>query len=184
MPVTHPPYQQPQQPPQPQQPQQPPYQQPQAQYQQPQYQQPVLAPSLAPTPLPPGYGYLLVEVSRGPYIVPAHNAGKVKIEGLSTGMKLGPGRWHIPVVAGWHTVKLTDLLGMPMVSTQPQLVQPGAATYVYFHVGAWRNRAKDAQGTDVTKFGMWSNYSFLLILLGVVLLACCALPAAFGAFSS
>ncbi|MEE3921440.1 hypothetical protein V2I01_33900 [Micromonospora sp. BRA006-A] len=35
----------------------------------------------------------------------------------------------------------------------------------------------DGYGTDVTRFGLWSNYSVMLVLLPVVGLACCG---AFG----
>jgi len=34
---------------------------------------------------------------------------------------------------------------------------------------------RDAQGTDVTKFGMWSNYTIMLIGFAVIALCCVGL---------
>ena len=59
------------------------------------------------------------------------------------------------------------------IVTTTLAVQPGAAHHLAFRFGGWRNRVYDGYGTDVTRFGMWSNYSVMLVLLAVVGVACC-----------
>ncbi|MFD0820732.1 hypothetical protein [Micromonospora zhanjiangensis] len=125
-----------------------------------------------PVPLPPGAGCLVVTVNRGPYIVPAPSTTKLKIDGQQVAIA-GPGTWYIPLPAGPHDVRYTDIFGIPMITTHGVTVQPGAACQLRFDFGVWRNRAYDGQGTDVTKFGLWSNYLIMLITIGVIGLVCC-----------
>jgi hypothetical protein len=124
-----------------------------------------------PIPLPAGAGCLVVSVNRGPYLVPVTATAKLKIDGREVSIS-GAGTWYIPVPAGPHEVRYTDLLGIPMVTTSV-IVQPGTACQLSFQFGAWRNRVYDGHGTDVTKFGMWSNYTILLITLVGVAVICC-----------
>src|SRR5690606_30958041 len=146
----------------------------------PHHQPLVLTPSLnVPPPVPPGYGLLSVELNRGPYLVPAGTAAKLKISGQQVPAALTHGPWYIPVLAGRHVVKVTDPFGIPVVTTEVVL-EPGSSHHRYFHFGAWRNRARDAFGNDVTRFGMWSNYTIMLIVLGTTLLVCCGVSALLG----
>jgi hypothetical protein len=124
-----------------------------------------------PVPLPAGHGCLVVAVNRGPYLVPAPATCRLKIDGVQVPLP-GEGTWHIPVPAGPHDVRFTDWFGIPVMTTQP-VVQPAAAAYLSFRFGGWRNRVYDPHGTDVTKFGMWSNYTFLLLTFAVIGLLCC-----------
>jgi hypothetical protein len=124
-----------------------------------------------PVPLPPGWGALIVSANRGPYLVPAPSTCKLKIDGREVS-GMAEGTFHIAVPAGEHEVKYTDLFGIPVMSTRV-VVQPGAGHQLSFRFGGWRNRVHDGVGTDVTRFGMWSNYSIALISFGVVGLICC-----------
>ncbi|GIG89909.1 hypothetical protein [Plantactinospora endophytica] len=123
-----------------------------------------------PVQLPPGWGALIVSANRGPYLVPAPTTCKLKIDGREVS-GMAEGTFHIAVPAGEHEVKYTDLFGIPMITTRV-VVHPGTAQQVSFRFGGWRNRVHDGQGADITRFGMWSNYSILLITLAVVG-ACC-----------
>lgn len=124
-----------------------------------------------PIPLPPGWGVLIVSANRGPYLIPAPNTCKLKIDGHEvSGMR--EGTFHIAVPAGPHDVRFTDLFGIPVMTTNV-VVQPGAAHHLSFRFGGWRNRVHDGQGADVTKYGMWSNYSIGLIGLAIIGLICC-----------
>jgi hypothetical protein len=125
-----------------------------------------------PVALPPGFGALIVSVNRGPYIVPVPSLAKLKVDGRQVPVP-GVGTWHIPLPAGPHDVRYTDFLGVPMVTTHPQVVQPGMPHYLTFDFGVWRNRVRDGAGTDATKFGMWSNYAVAPIAFLAVLLICC-----------
>jgi hypothetical protein len=136
-----------------------------------------------PVALPPGFGALVVSVNRGPYLVPAPSTAKLKVDGRQVAVP-GAGTWHIPLPAGPHDVRYTDFLGIPMMTTHPQVIQPGMPHYLTFDFGVWRNRVRDGAGTDVTKFGLWSNYTVLLITLAVVLVFCCGGTALIGAMSS
>ncbi|MEE6263704.1 hypothetical protein [Plantactinospora sonchi] len=131
-----------------------------------------------PVALPAGAGALVVTVNRGPYLVPVPAVARLKIDDRHVPIS-GEGTWHIPVPAGPHEVKYTDILGVPMVKTSV-VVPPGAATQLDFRFGVWRNRVYDGQGADVTKFGMWSNYLFAIVAFGVVLVFCCGGGALLG----
>ncbi|WP_422774143.1 hypothetical protein ACN28C_15460 [Plantactinospora sp. WMMC1484] len=124
-----------------------------------------------PIALPPGWGALIVSANRGPYLVPAPSTCKLKIDGREVS-GMAEGTFHVAVPAGEHDVRFTDLFGIPMITTRV-VVQPNAGHQLSFRFGGWRNRVHDGQGTDVTTFGMWSNYSILLITLGVVGVICC-----------
>lgn len=124
-----------------------------------------------PVAPPPGYAVLVVSVNRGPYIVPAPATSRFKIDGQSVPIP-GEGTWYVVVPAGPHDVRYTDFLGMPLITTA-LVAQPGVAYHLSFRFGGWRNRAYDGYGTDVTKFGLWSNYSIALLTLGVFGLLCC-----------
>ncbi|MEQ4304272.1 hypothetical protein ABNF97_23295 [Plantactinospora sp. B6F1] len=126
-----------------------------------------------PVQLPPGWGALIVSADRGPYIVPVPSTAKLKVDGREVS-GMAEGTFHVAVPAGEHEVKYTDLFGFPLVTTRV-VVQPGAGHGLSFRFGWWRNRVHDGQGTDVTKFGMWSNYSIALIVFGVVGVLCCGL---------
>lgn len=145
----------------------------------PHHQPLVLTPSLTPPVLPPGYGYLRVELNRGPYLLPAGTGAKLMISGYHVPAALTHGPWYVPVIAGRHVVKITDPFGIPAITSEV-VVEPGGHHYRYFHFGAWRNRARDAAGADVTKFGMWSNYTIMLIALGGTLLVCCGVSVLLG----
>jgi len=125
-----------------------------------------------PVALPPGFGALVVSVNRGPYMVPAPTTTKLKIDGREVAIPF-VGTWHIPLPAGPHRVRYTDFMGIPMITTHPQVVQPGMPHYLSFDFGTWRNRVRDGAGIDVTKYGMWSNYTLLLIMLAVIAVCCC-----------
>jgi len=125
-----------------------------------------------PVPLPPGFGALVVSVNRGPYLVPAPSTAKLKVDGRNVAIP-GAGTWHIPLPAGPHDVRYTDFIGIPTMTTHPQTIQPGMPLYLTFDFGVWRNRVRDAAGVDVTKFGMWSNYTVLAITLVVLVVFCC-----------
>lgn len=56
--------------------------------------------------------------------------------------------------------------------TTSATIHPGTASYLSFRFGAWRNRVYDGACTDVTKFGLWSNYAIMLVTL-VPTLVCC-----------
>ena len=64
-----------------------------------------------------------------------------------------------------------------------QVIQPGMPHYLTFDFGVWRNRVRDGAGIDVTKFGMWSNYTVLLVTLAAVLVFCCGGGALISAVS-
>jgi len=136
-----------------------------------------------PVPITPptGHGSLAISISRGPYIVPVASTSRLKIDGRDIS-KTGE-QTFVAVPAGPHQVKLTDFLGMPLMSTE-LTVHPGAVQQLSFSAGAWRNRVYDGQGADVTKFGMWSNYTILAITLAVLLVVCCGGFALLAAVSS
>ncbi|MEU7614799.1 hypothetical protein AB0M91_02845 [Micromonospora rifamycinica] len=124
-----------------------------------------------PVPPPPGHAVLVVSVNRGPYLVPVPTTSRFKIDGRPVSIP-GEGTWYVAVPAGSHDVRYTDFMGIPIVTTA-LTVQPGVAYPLAFNFGGWRNRVRDGHGTDVTKFGMWSNYSIVLVVLPVVGLLCC-----------
>jgi hypothetical protein len=119
----------------------------------------------------PGQSCLVISVNRGPYLVPVATAGRLKVDRRQVTIPR-EGTWYVPVPAGTHDVRYTDFLGVPMVTTQ-LATQPGAAHQLSFRFGAWRNRVFDGQGTDVTKFGMWSNYTIMLITFAVLIVFGC-----------
>ncbi|GAB3059515.1 hypothetical protein [Micromonospora schwarzwaldensis] len=131
---------------------------------------------------PPGCAVLVVSVNRGPYLVPAPTTSRFKIDRRSVPIP-GEGTWHIAVPAGPHDVRYTDFMGIPIITTSV-LAQPGAAHHLAFRFGGWRNRVHDGHGTDVTRFGMWSNYSILLVALAVIVPLCCGGLALLTAASS
>ncbi|MGC4892339.1 hypothetical protein [Micromonospora sp. DT31] len=120
---------------------------------------------------PPGHGVLVVKVNRGPYAIPVTTSSRFKIDKRDVPIP-GEGTWHVAVPAGPHDVRYTDFMGVPVITTSIA-VQPGAAHHLDFRFGAWRNRVHDGYGTDVTRFGMWSNYTVLIVTLVVVGLCCC-----------
>ncbi|WP_431875004.1 hypothetical protein [Micromonospora marina] len=120
---------------------------------------------------PPGCGVLVVSVNRGPYLIPVPVTSRFKIDRQVVAIP-GEGTWHVAVPAGAHDVRYTDFLGVPLVTTT-LAVQPGAAHHLAFRFGGWRNRVYDGYGTDVTRFGLWSNYSVMLVVLAVLGVACC-----------
>ncbi|WP_234359040.1 hypothetical protein [Plantactinospora sp. BC1] len=130
-----------------------------------------LAASPYPVPLPPGWGALVISANRGPYLVSAPSSYRLKIDGRDV-PGMAEGTFHIPVPAGEHDVRFTDLLGVPAMTTRV-VVQPGTGHRLSFRFGGWRNRVYDGAGTDVTKFGMWSNYTLLLITSAVIGVVCC-----------
>ncbi|GHJ44371.1 hypothetical protein Cs7R123_17130 [Catellatospora sp. TT07R-123] len=123
-----------------------------------------------PVPLPEGHGVIVASFNRGPYLVSAATTCRLKIDGRDVPFG-SEGTYHIAVPAGPHEVKVTDWMGVPMIKTR-LTVQPGAAHPLNFRFGGWRNRVHDGHGTDVTTFGMWSNYLVMLIVLGVAVLCC------------
>jgi hypothetical protein len=127
-----------------------------------------------PVPLPPGYGALVVSVNRGHLLIPSPSTTTLKVDGREVPIPFA-GTWHIPLPAGPHDVKYTDVLGIPLMTTRPQVIQPGMPHYLSFDFGMWRHRVRDGAGNDVTKFGLWSNYTVLLILLAIIA-ACCCVP--------
>ncbi|MFI5837365.1 hypothetical protein ACIA5A_27185 [Micromonospora sp. NPDC051300] len=131
---------------------------------------------------PPGYAVLVVSVNRGPYLVPVPTTSRFKIDKQQVPIP-GEGTWHIAVPPGPHDVRYTDFLGVPIVTTAV-MVQPGAAHHLSFRFGGWRNRVHDGYGTDVTRFGLWSNYSIMLVSLAVIVPLCCGGLAAIGVFST
>lgn len=131
---------------------------------------------------PPGFAVLVVSVNRGPYLVPAPTTSRFKVDGRSVPIP-GEGTWHIAVPAGPRDVRYTDFMGIPIITTSV-LAQPGAAHHLSFRFGGWRNRVHDAHGTDVTRFGLWSNYSIALAALAVVVPLCCGGLALMGVFST
>ncbi|MFI1195162.1 hypothetical protein ACH4T9_18130 [Micromonospora sp. NPDC020750] len=120
---------------------------------------------------PPGHAVLAVSVNRGPYIVPAPTTSKFKVDRQTVPIP-GEGTWYVAVPAGPHDVRYTDFMGIPVMTTA-LVAHPGALHALSFRFGGWRNRVHDGHGTDVTKFGMWSNYSVLLVTLVVFGLLCC-----------
>ncbi|WP_091107569.1 hypothetical protein [Micromonospora citrea] len=132
-----------------------------------------VTPLVHPHPIapPPGYAVLAVTVNRGPYIVPAPTTSKFKIDGQTVSIP-GEGTWYMVVAPGQHDVRYTDFMGVPLITTS-LAVQPGAAHHLSFRFGGWRNRVHDGHGTDVTRFGLWSNYSILLVTLAIFGLLCC-----------
>ncbi|WP_433390380.1 hypothetical protein [Micromonospora sp. KLBMP9576] len=122
---------------------------------------------------PPGYAVLVVTVNRGPYLIPAPVSSRFKVAGQPVAIP-GEGTWHLAVPPGQHDVRYTDFMGVPLITTT-LVIHPGTAQHLSFRFGGWRNRVHDGQGTDVTKFGLWSNYSMSLIVLAVFLLVCCGL---------
>ncbi|MCX4386504.1 hypothetical protein OG777_06125 [Micromonospora peucetia] len=131
---------------------------------------------------PPGYAALVVSVNRGPYLVPAPTTSKFKVNGQVVPIP-GEGTWHVAVPAGQHDVRYTDLMGIPLITTGI-LAHPGTVQHLSFRFGGWRNRVHDGHGTDVTKFGLWSNYSILLATLVVLGVVCCGGVGLVAAFSS
>lgn len=129
----------------------------------------VLTPASQPPPLPTGYGCLVYEFSRGPYVIPAWKTMRFSVAGTS--VPVNQGRWFVPVVAGQQRVKVADVFGFPVMTADVN-IQPGGSEYRLFDFGVWRNRVKDGSGADVTRFGMWSSYAFLAIGL-IVLVLCC-----------
>lgn len=138
------------------------------------FQQGLPQPAAYPQPvaLPPGYGMLVVSANRGPYLVPVLGAGQLKVDRQKVPLPGNEGTWFVPVPAGPHDVRVTDFMGLPIVTTDV-MVHPGAGHPLTFRFGGWRNRVADAQGTDVTKFGLWSNYLILLVTMGVMSVGCC-----------
>ncbi|MEU4643042.1 hypothetical protein [Micromonospora sp. NPDC023814] len=124
-----------------------------------------------PIPPPPGHAVLAVSVNRGPYLVPAPSTSKFKVDGQVVPIP-GEGTWHVAVPAGPHDVRYTDFMGIPVMTTA-LVAHPGAVHHLSFRFGGWRNRVHDGHGTDVTKFGMWSNYSILLVTFLVLGVVCC-----------
>ncbi|MEU1754063.1 hypothetical protein ABZ436_15545 [Micromonospora matsumotoense] len=124
-----------------------------------------------PIPPPPGHAVLTVSVNRGPYLVPAPSTSRFKVDGRLVAIP-GEGTWYVAVPAGPHDVRYTDFMGIPVITTA-LVTQPGVVYPLSFRFGGWRNRVHDGQGTDVTKFGMWSNYSILLVTLVVLGVLCC-----------
>ncbi|MFI7069865.1 hypothetical protein [Micromonospora sediminicola] len=145
----------------------------------------VVTPLIAyPHPIapPPGCAVLVVSVNRGPYLVPAPATSRFKVDGRVVAIP-GEGTWHVAVPAGPRDVRYTDFMGIPVITTS-LVAQPGAAHHLSFRFGGWRNRVHDGYGTDVTRFGMWSNYSILLVVLAVGGLLCCGLFGLTAAFSA
>ncbi|MEO3746628.1 hypothetical protein [Plantactinospora sp. B5E13] len=132
-----------------------------------------------PVALPAGFGALVVTVNRGPYLIPVPTVAKLQIDGRHVPIS-GEGTWHIPLPAGPHEVRYTDFIGIPMVTTRAVVVPPGAASVLDFRFGVWRNRVHDGQGTDITKFGMWSNYLVGIVTFVAVLVLCCGGVALLG----
>ncbi|NBE80025.1 hypothetical protein [Micromonospora rubida] len=124
-----------------------------------------------PIPPPPGHAVLAVSVNRGPYIVPAPTTCRFKIDRQTVPIP-GEGTWYVAVPAGPHDIRYTDFMGIPVMTTG-LVAHPGALHALSFRFGGWRNRVHDGHGTDVTKFGMWSNYSVTLVTLVVFGLLCC-----------
>ncbi|MFF3868080.1 hypothetical protein [Micromonospora sp. NPDC001898] len=120
---------------------------------------------------PPGHAVLAVSVNRGPYIVPAPTTSRFKVDRQAVPIP-GEGTWYVAVPAGPHDVRYTDFMGIPVMTTG-LVAHPGALHALSFRFGGWRNRVHDGNGTDVTKFGLWSNYSILLVTLLVFGLLCC-----------
>jgi hypothetical protein len=114
---------------------------------------------------------LAVTVNRGPYIVPAPATSKFKVNGQAVPIP-GEGTWYVVIPPGSLDVRYTDFMGLPLITTT-LAAHPGAAYHLSFRFGGWRNRAYDGYGTDVTKFGLWSNYSIALVTLGAFGLICC-----------
>ncbi|MFY1652055.1 hypothetical protein ACN27J_14305 [Solwaraspora sp. WMMB762] len=130
---------------------------------------------------PPGCAVLVVSVNRGPYLVPATAAGRFKVDGRDVPIP-HEGTWHVAVPAGQHDVRYTDFMGVPVITTTV-VAHPGAAHPLSFRFGGWRNRVHDGYGTDITKFGMWSNYLIALVALVVVGVLCCGGFGLIGALS-
>ncbi len=124
-----------------------------------------------PIPAPPGYAVLAVSVNRGPYLVPAPTSSRFKVDRQAVPIP-GEGTWYVAVPAGPHDIRYTDIFGIPIMTTA-LVAHPGALHHLSFRFGGWRNRVYDGHGTDVTKFGLWSNYSILLVMLGVLGVFCC-----------
>lgn len=124
-----------------------------------------------PVAPPPGYAVLVVSVNRGPYIVPAPTTSRFKIDRREVPIP-GAGTWHVAVPAGPHDVRYTDFTGMPLITTTLH-AHPGAVHHLSFDFGRWRNRVRDGRGVDVTSFGLWSNYTIMLVTLAVVGVLCC-----------
>ncbi|MEV4411289.1 hypothetical protein [Catellatospora sp. NPDC049609] len=125
-----------------------------------------------PVPITPpeGCGVLVFSVNRGPYLVSAASTSRLKIDGREVPFG-GEGTYYVALPPGPHEAKLTDPFGFPMIKTA-LTVHPGLAHLLSFRFGGWRNRVFDGHGTDVTTFGMWSNYLILLITAGASVLVC------------
>ncbi|MEH1097795.1 hypothetical protein [Micromonospora sp. CPCC 205561] len=138
-----------------------------------------VTPLVYPHPIapPPGYAVLVVTVNRGPYLVPAPTTSRLKVDGQQVPIP-GEGTWYVVISAGPHDVRYTDFMGLPLITTA-LVAHPGAAHHLSFRFGGWRNRVHDAHGTDVTRFGLWSNYSIALLTFGVIGLLCCGLVVPF-----
>ncbi|MFG1776003.1 hypothetical protein ACGFIR_06385 [Micromonospora sp. NPDC049051] len=134
-----------------------------------------VTPLVYPHPIapPPGYAVLGITVNRGPYIVPAPTTSKLKIDAVPVPIP-GEGTWYVVISPGAHDVRYTDFMGLPLITTA-MMAYPNAMHHLSFRFGGWRNRVHDAHGTDVTKFGMWSNYSIALVALAVFGVVCCGL---------
>ena len=144
-----------------------------------------VAPLIAyPHPIvpPPGHAVLAVTVNRGPYIVPATATSKFKVGGWTVSIPR-EGTWHVAVPAGQHAVRYTDFMGIPIITTA-LVAHPGALHHLSFRFGGWRNRVHDGYGNDVTRFGLWSNYSIALVSLVVLGAVCCGALGLSGAFST
>ena len=124
-----------------------------------------------PIPPPAGCAVLVVSVNRGPYIIPVTTTSRFKVSGRVVPIP-GEGTWHVAVPAGQHDIRYTDFMGIPIVTTT-LVVHPGAAYPLAFRFGGWRNRVHDGYCRDVTKFGLWSNYSIALVGLVTVGVLCC-----------
>ena len=131
---------------------------------------------------PPGHAVLAVSVNRGPYLVPATATSRLKIDGRLVPIP-NEGTWYVAVEAGQHDVRYTDFMGIPVITTAI-VAYPGMLHHLSFRFGGWRNRVHDGQGTDVTRFGLWSNYSIALITLVVLGVLCCGGLALVGGLSS
>lgn len=120
----------------------------------------------APPPIPPGYGCLVLTFGRGPYLYPVMFTGRFRIGPVP--VPVGQGTWYVIVPPGVHEMKVVDALGITMARTR-RTVSPDRPQPLRFHFGGWRNRVYDEHGTDVTTYGMWSNYAVALVVSGALL---------------
>jgi hypothetical protein len=121
---------------------------------------------------PPGHGLLAVAINRGPYLFPVTATSRLRVDGHSIPIP-APGLWFVAVPAGQHSVRITDFLGIPAIVAGPMNVPFGGTQHLTFRFGGWRNRVYDGSGADMTRFGMWSNYSIALVTALIVGLVCC-----------